>query len=302
MSAFRASAFGLIWDADIALERFAPCLDLTLPANVRVQRVAALATRDPIAEPNKGFVYRDGIRFAWGDEVVFDMFDGSRVDYLPGTGWRGRLPVAFYSTIAALVSAWRGAIPFHGCAVEVDGKALLICGDAGAGKSTLAAAMVSQGAGFIADDLSVVTWNAQTAAFVLQPGRPSMRLSPITTSWLNPTHARLDPDDPQGKFLILPADSPPREALPLAEIWLLGERADLVRNIMRYVVLQHLLFRPRWLAQLPNSEDRSKMVLRLSQAVAVKRLFRQEILDRETFQNWGQSQLARLGNAQTDEQ
>ncbi|WP_261389075.1 HPr kinase/phosphorylase [Qipengyuania aquimaris] len=59
-----------------------------------------------------------------------------------------------------LGSAWgglgyqRGFAMWHGSAVERDGRAVLLCGDAGAGKSTMAAALVARGAMLVADDLS----------------------------------------------------------------------------------------------------------------------------------------------------
>ena len=49
------------------------------------------------------------------------------------------MPAAFYSTVAALTLAWRGALPCHASAVEIDGRAILIAGPSGAGKSTLCA-------------------------------------------------------------------------------------------------------------------------------------------------------------------
>ncbi|MBX7526252.1 HPr kinase/phosphorylase [Qipengyuania vesicularis] len=59
-----------------------------------------------------------------------------------------------------LGSAWgalgyqRGFAMWHGSAVERDGRAILFCGDSGAGKSTMAAALCQAGAKLVADDLS----------------------------------------------------------------------------------------------------------------------------------------------------
>lgn len=61
-----------------------------------------------------------------------------------------------------LGSAWgalgyqRGFAMWHGSAVARGGRALLFCGDAGEGKSTMAAAMLARGATLVADDLSRV--------------------------------------------------------------------------------------------------------------------------------------------------
>ncbi len=59
-----------------------------------------------------------------------------------------------------LGSAWgalgyqRGFAMWHGSAVARSGRALMFCGDAGEGKSTMAGAMLARGATLVADDLS----------------------------------------------------------------------------------------------------------------------------------------------------
>ena len=180
-----ASAFGLVWQADVGLDHFAPCTDDTRRVDVSLSRVDALAARAALTTINRGFVYRDGIRFIWDDVVTFDMYDGCRVDYLPGLGWQGALPPCFFSTVAALILAWRGAVPIHGSTVMIDNRAIMICGASGAGKSTFAAALVTQGARLVADDLSVIT-HSPSGGFLVQPGRPTLRLHPETARYFVP--------------------------------------------------------------------------------------------------------------------
>ena len=61
-----------------------------------------------------------------------------------------------------LGSAWgalgyqRGLAMWHGSAVARGGRAFLFCGEAGAGKSTMAGALLARGAALVADDLSRV--------------------------------------------------------------------------------------------------------------------------------------------------
>jgi serine kinase of HPr protein (carbohydrate metabolism regulator) len=54
---------------------------------------------------------------------------------------------------APLMLASRALLPFHASTVTIDGRAVLIAGPAGAGKSTLAAALTALGARWLADDL-----------------------------------------------------------------------------------------------------------------------------------------------------
>jgi len=59
----------------------------------------------------------------------------------------------FFGTVLAILCFRRGLIPLHASAVVVDGRALLISGDSGMGKSTLAAALVARGYPLLSDDL-----------------------------------------------------------------------------------------------------------------------------------------------------
>jgi hypothetical protein len=65
----------------------------------------------------------------------------------------------------------RGALVLHGAAVAKDGRAAVICGAAGAGKSTLAAALCRRGCALVADDICVVSLDASRRPMVLPDGR-----------------------------------------------------------------------------------------------------------------------------------
>jgi hypothetical protein len=282
MKQARACAFGLIWQADISLDQFAPCRDDLLPADVIIRETSELAEREHVAAINRGFVYKDGFRFGWDGEVVVDMVGGNQISYYPGPGWGGALPPSFYSTVAALTMAWRGAIPFHACAVELEGKAILICGATGQGKSTLAAALVSHGARFIGDDLSVVDWCDDQGCFVVQPGRATIRLYPSTAAWLNPVRIEHVPDDPRGKVLAFPAPASSVKATPLAGLLRLGTRIDPVPLAVHAAVLGAQLFRPNWLSQLPGNPAMQQKLRALAVTTRIVRMRSNPVSDKAT--------------------
>ncbi|WP_010185620.1 HPr kinase/phosphorylase [Sphingomonas sp. PAMC 26605] len=244
-----ASAFGLVWRSDVPLDGFESVSPAMGGPEVAVRRVSQLDARVGGRAINRGSVHADGIRFVWGDEVAFDMTDGQRIGYCPGSDWRGRLPVSFYSTVAALTVAWRGMLPLHACTVELSGRAVLIAGRAGAGKSTLAAGLIAHGARFVADDLTVVAFG-DGGEMRVPSGRPTMRLHADTAARLATRHAEPAADDPRGKWLVRPSHCFTGAPLPLGAILLLGDHplgggsSDLAR------LLPHV-FRPRWLAALP---------------------------------------------------
>ena len=67
-----------------------------------------------------------------------------------------------------------GSASIHATAVAVDGRALLICGASGAGKSGLAAEMLALGAGLVADDLCLLRPVGPGLEVARPPGRPAL--------------------------------------------------------------------------------------------------------------------------------
>jgi hypothetical protein len=281
----RALAFGLVWQADLALEIFTAVVDHTTTPDIVVKRVAALSRRIPTFEVNGGVVCDDGFRLAWKDEVVFDMFDGNRIDYVPGPDWRGALPISFYSTVAALTVAWRGHVPIHGSAVEIEGRAVLVCGTGGAGKSTVTAGLIEQGAHFISDDLSVVAWSQAHGRHVVFPGRPTLRLYPATAGWLNHTEILPFNNDPRGKLLVRPLRRTSLSEIPLTGLLWIGPRGDPVAKAESYEVLKAQVFRPRWMAKLIKPEMLKRSLLDIARAIHMTRMMSVDLREREVFQS-----------------
>jgi hypothetical protein len=289
-----AACFGLTWYSDIALDGFSQCLPTADDARSRVQvsRVATLADRGAGRPLNRGRLYADGIRFGWGDEVVFDMIDGARITYLPGPDWRGTLPFAFYSTLSALTLAWRGAIPFHAGMIEVDGQAVMIAGPSGAGKSSLTAGLLGIGAQLVADDLSIVRVEAgrvetgwveagdveagdveaggiRAGRIRAYRGRPTMRQHRDTAARIDADLRQPIPDDPRGKWLVRPRARSSEIDLPLGGMLVLTHRPIAHDAAGKLALLSAQLFRPRWFAALPDLAARRRDLLAIAAAVPV---------------------------------
>jgi HPr Serine kinase C-terminal domain len=247
-----ARSFGLLWQSDIEIEHFASATLHNESADIVVCEMTCLSERDPIERINRGFVYTDGFRFDWNGIVTFDMFNGNRIEYLPGPQWTGVLPWPFYSTVTALLLAWRGLLPFHGCAVSIEGQGILICGESGAGKSSLTAVLVAEGARFLSDDLSVVEPDKDGNGWSIVMGRPGIRLFPTVGSWFFGDYPIALLNDPRGKVIATPAISPNESSVPLRQIIFLGGPEKPVSAIGRFMLLRKNLFRPNWLGKLPG--------------------------------------------------
>lgn len=80
--------------------------------------------------------------------------------------------------VVSFLSIADGRTPLHGCAVRVGQQAACFLGQPGAGKSTMAAALLLAGHGLLVDDLMALTWR-QGRPHVL-PGYPEIRLWPAS--------------------------------------------------------------------------------------------------------------------------
>lgn len=268
-SRFCGHAYGLVWRSDLPLVQFANGDDAQT-ADVLIRRSTALALRDHVAQVRAGAVFTDGTRFPWRDQAIFDMADGNRVDYLPGPTWTGALPHAFYGTVVAHLLAWRGLIPMHACAVAIDGRAVLIAGAAGAGKSSLTAGLIAAGARLLSDDLSAIRCDSVDAPNpAILPGRTTIRLDPVVAAWTDGEVLDLPSWETRGKQVLRLRARFDAGAYPLAGVIALGLPPGTLEPVARAQFLARHLFRPAWLAALPNHPERQRALLKLADFLPV---------------------------------
>jgi len=264
-----AQAYGLTWASAFPLDQFEAAPG-TVGPDVRVCRVADLPERTPLAQVRAGAVFADGTRFPWHRQASFDMVDGRRIDVLPGPAWSGSLPHAFYGTVVAHLLGWRGLIPMHGCTVAIDGRAVLILGEAGAGKSSLTAGLITAGAALVSDDLSALAFDPATGMDpTVSPGRTTIRLDPTVAAWIAGERLTLPLRETRGKLVVRPAARSDGHPVPLAAIILLGFGPDGGSPLARARLLSRHLFRPVWMAALPGHAARQHALLALAARVPV---------------------------------
>lgn len=246
--AFAATAFGLTWASDHPLSQFQSSLGVTAP-DITVTRLDQLPARPGGRPINNGEIFDDGARFRFGT-AIFDTYGTSRVTWCAPDA--PEVPAAFYGTVAAIILAWRGLVPIHGSAVALDGRALLIAGPPGAGKSTLCAALVRQGARLVSDDLSALLPLTPGETAMLAPGRPAIRLAA-------PSRAHDDKD-------LHPA--------PLVEHAVAWDRMVVLRDAPLPAgpaaatdILRAQLFRPAWMRALPFARAREASLFLAAQQI-----------------------------------
>ena len=120
--------------------------------------------------------YADGMEFLvnrQGDEL-----------WVRGPGGFSLETAATYllGPVIGLVLRLRGITCLHASAVSVEGRAIVFVGDAGAGKSTIAAAFALRGHRVLSDDIVALSFHR--GAWEVEPGIPSVRLWDDSTTLL----------------------------------------------------------------------------------------------------------------------
>lgn len=130
------------------------------------------------------------------------------------------------SCLAALCFQ-RGVVPLHASGVEIGGGAVLMAGDSGLGKSSLAAALMQQGARLLSDDLCVLDLREPEGPLI-RPAFPRLRLCDDTARALGIRGAEAVPGrGPQDKHHIpVSAEAFTVQPLPLRLLAVLGRSAS----------------------------------------------------------------------------
>lgn len=129
--------------------------------------------------------------------------------------------------ILGLVLRLRGTTCLHASAIAMDDRAIVLLGQAGAGKSTTAAAFAELDYPVLSDD--IVPLRAEGDSFLVLPGYPNLRLWPASVETLygsSEALPRLTPTwDKRCLDLTTKTYRFQRHPLPLAAIYVLGQRS-----------------------------------------------------------------------------
>lgn len=146
-------------------------------------------------------------------------------------GWsrgvlRGDVARHLVSLVLAAHAYVRGGVCLHGCAVATGDRATLVLGASGRGKSTLAAAMIAEGARLVSEE--IVMLGADPLLVVV--GTPAVKICPRVADLLGfagrtrPAYAHADYAHEGVLVALDEAQFASRAVSPIGEIILLGQR------------------------------------------------------------------------------
>ncbi|MGE0492720.1 MAG: HPr kinase/phosphorylase [Vulcanimicrobiota bacterium] len=225
MPAFFYKGFGLTF-----------CSDLELPELHPIEAVDCdvVIERQPIEEelePIDGHKLRYKVR---NEEIylgrpnlgLIRIAGGSILNYDPSqTCCRKQLRAVILGSGIAAILYQRGQLALHASCVVVDGQAILLAGNSGVGKSTLAAAFHQRGYAVIADDL--LTLRPDGNRLLVEPSVVRLKLWSDSARALGISTSRLEvfSNGPRPRYL-LPLPATDLSSKPVAALVTLGLSGD----------------------------------------------------------------------------
>lgn len=184
------------------------------------------------------------------------------------------------STYGAILHQ-RGIMPMHGSSFVFEGRAIMLCGESGAGKSSLTAAFCQQGSQFITDDVSPIIFKDNQP--YLLPLSDRIKLWEDSMEQLNINTAQYDriADWYHKYYYTLEANSEASYALQLIFVIEKHEseavQFEELAGVNRFTELRNQIYRWEYLNGMPETEAHYlQQLLSISASVPVIKVRRPE--------------------------
>ncbi|HVZ52478.1 MAG TPA: hypothetical protein VG986_10955 [Pseudolabrys sp.] len=214
---------GLSVRSEIALPgMFAPVVESEPDVTIR-QRPVPQSLENPAASGPTWQMAGEQFLLRIPDIARFLLSNGREIAYEPEPEARADdIPIFIIGTVFGILLHQREQIVLHASAVRINGKAVLFCGNSGAGKSTIAAALVQRGYPLVTDDVCAVATMAEGVPMVYPDGR-QLKLWAQSIERLDLAERRGDRvRDSLEKFYVEPEEAL-SEPLPLGAVYALRE-------------------------------------------------------------------------------
>lgn len=174
------------------------------------------------------------LRYSDGTQFIVDGSATSVWGECPADFSIEDLATYLLGPVMGFVLRLRGVTALHASAANVDGSAIILCGPAGAGKSTTVAALALRGVPVLCEDISPIY--ERGGSFWVLPGYPRVCLWPDSIEKLFGTRDALPRITPGWEKCFLPLDGDKarfeRALLPLSVIYLLKPRSPDIRGAL----------------------------------------------------------------------
>ena len=176
----------------------------------------------------------------------------------------------------------RGILPFHGSCFQYEQKGILICGQSGAGKSSVTAAFCQSGAVFINDDITPVEITESETNII--PIKTRIKLWDDSIKKLEIENDNFDKIRPSLDKFYLPNAEEFQSKQALHHIFILSQHnkeefeSHELEGMAKYNVLRQQIYRKMYLKGMPERQKTYfKQLFLLSKNVKVTRIMRPQI-------------------------
>jgi hypothetical protein len=197
--------------------------------------------KELVSENETYKVQENIVIFKIHNTAIFYIENGNKIFVSPNRDAdEDKIRLFLLGTCMGVLLLQRKIIPFHGSAIEIDGKAYAIIGDSGAGKSTLASAFIKQGYKLLSDDVIAVTFSENHIPIVI-PSYPQQKLWKESLNEFGMDSKKYRPIiQREAKFAIPVTESFISEAVPLRGIFELVKSEDDNINFRRISGMERL--------------------------------------------------------------
>lgn len=117
--------------------------------------------------------------FHWASVGAFEIPNPKEIRVDPNDGVPDRLvSQPLLGIVMSVLLERRGYLCLHGGVIELSGRAAIMLGDKGAGKSTTVSALMKSGRRMLSDDLAALRFAGSDTAPIVESGLPSIKLWP----------------------------------------------------------------------------------------------------------------------------
>ena len=198
-----------------------------------------------------------------------------------------RIEAYLLANIAGVLLHQRAVLPLHASSIVIDGRAVVLVGNSGLGKSTLASAALRAGYRLLSDDITVIRLGKDGAPWALA-GSPHLRLQDdaITATGVDPSGVSIGHIHDNKKIWRRQADD--LSPASVAAVFRLGIAAtpdaeptiERLNGLDAIVPLSDMIYRARLSRKLGHITALAQTCLHLAEVAPFYRLTRSNRLDR----------------------
>ena len=222
----------------------------------------------------------------------FYACDGREVEYAPADGaTTASIELYLNGSVYGAILHQRQILPIHGSSFILNGRGIMICGDSGAGKSSITTSFCLNGAEFLTDDVTPITIRDKISHILPFSDRP--KLWKHSLEQFSQDTASFSPVSPGEEKYYVPIKRDRVESYPLSYIFMIGVGDDIdevhfdpLEGASVVTALRDEIYRLEFLNVLPKAEaNYFQQLIDVSRSVPAIRVIRPENIPIEKMRN-----------------